>query len=139
MVQLIVGTKGKGKTVALLDKVNKDAKTAEGSIVYLDKCDQHIHGLSNKVRLVNVSDYKLQNADQFVGFIKGITSQNYDIQEIYVDGFLKVAHVSEGELEDTIKQLEAVCEQAHLDIILSVSVDGNSLSQPLKEKVIASL
>ena len=139
MVKLIVGKKGKGKTVALLDKVNADAKDAAGSIIYLDKSDQHIHGLSNKVRLVNVTDYKLTNADQFIGFIKGITSQNYDIQEIYVDGFLKVAHINNGDITDTISQLETVCKHSNIDVILSVSMDESEIPPELKDKVIVAL
>ena len=37
MVQLIVGSKGDGKTKHLLERVNSQIKTASGNIVYLDK------------------------------------------------------------------------------------------------------
>ena len=40
MVQLIIGQKGKGKTTAILSKVNEEIKTATGNIVFLDK-DSH--------------------------------------------------------------------------------------------------
>ena len=43
MVELIVGKKGKGKTKVLLDKVNSEIKTANGSIVYLDKSTKHMY------------------------------------------------------------------------------------------------
>ena len=72
MVQLIVGDKGKGKTKYLLDKVNAEVKEAEGNIVYLDKSSKHMHELDNKVRLINVSEYPVKNADQFLGFICGV-------------------------------------------------------------------
>ena len=43
MVQLIVGSKGDGKTKHLLDRVNSLMKTASGNIVYVDKSAMHMH------------------------------------------------------------------------------------------------
>ena len=67
MVQLIVGNKGKGKTKFLLEKVNNDVKEAVGSVVYLDKSPKHMYELNNKVRLIDVSDYMIENTDGFLG------------------------------------------------------------------------
>ena len=78
MVELIVGKKGKGKTKVLLDKVNGAVKDANGSIVYLDKSTKHMYELNNKVRLIDVSGFPVKNADEFVGFICGILSQDHD-------------------------------------------------------------
>ena len=66
MVQLIVGVKGKGKTKVLLDKVNSQIQTVEGSIAYLDKSTKHMYELNNKIRLIDVSEFSLKNADEFV-------------------------------------------------------------------------
>ncbi|MBR5247675.1 MAG: twitching motility protein PilT, partial [Lachnospiraceae bacterium] len=67
MVQLIVGNKGKGKTKQLLDKVNSEIKNVEGNIAYLDKSTKHMFELNNKVRLINVADYMIDNSDEFLG------------------------------------------------------------------------
>ena len=85
MVELIVGKKGKGKTKVLLDKVNGAIKEANGSIVYLDKSTKHMYELNNKVRLIDVSVYPIKNADEFVGFVCGIISQDHDLEQIYLD------------------------------------------------------
>ena len=74
MVQLIMGKKGKGKTKHLLDKVNSEIKTVNGSIVYLDKSSKHMYELNNKVRLIDCTNFPLKNSDEFVGFICGIVS-----------------------------------------------------------------
>ena len=55
MVELIVGKKGKGKTKVLLERVNSAIKSANGSIVYLDKSTKHMYELNNKIRLIDVS------------------------------------------------------------------------------------
>ena len=66
MVQLIVGVKGAGKTKKMLDHVHDSIKNVDGNIVYLDKSSQNMHELDNKVRLINVSEYPIQNTDQFL-------------------------------------------------------------------------
>ena len=88
MVQLIVGKKGKGKTKYLLDKVNGAVKTAFGNIVYLDKNSKNMYELNNKIRLINVSDYLINDCDEFIGFICGIISQDHDLEQMYLDSFL---------------------------------------------------
>ena len=67
MIQLITGTKGKGKTKILLDKVNSAVKEVKGTIVYLDKSNKHMYELSNKVRLIDVKSYLIENTDEFLG------------------------------------------------------------------------
>lgn len=138
MVQLIVGDKGKGKTKYLLDKVNAEVKEAEGNIVYLDKSSKHMHELDNKVRLINVSEYPVKNADQFLGFICGVCSQDYDLQAMYVDSFLKVAGLEGADITDAVLALDAISEQFDVNFVLSASVEESELSDALKGKVVVS-
>ena len=93
MVQLIVGNKGKGKTKQLLDKVNNEIEMTKGNIVYLDKSTKHMFELNNRIRLIDVSDYLVTNADEFLGFICGIISQDHDVEKIYIDSLLILANL----------------------------------------------
>lgn len=138
MVQLIVGSKGDGKTKHLLDRVNSQIKTASGNIVYLDKNTKHMHELDNKVRLINVRDYPLTNSDEFIGFICGIISQDYDLEQMYFDSFLKIAHLEEKDISDTLKKLNQISEQFHVDFCISVSLEEKDLPDFAKEQVIIS-
>ena len=138
MVQLIVGSKGDGKTKHLLDRVNSQIKTASGNIVYLDKNTKHMHELDNKVRLINVADYPLKNCDEFIGFICGIISQDYDLEQMYLDSFLKIAHLEGEDLTDALTQLNAISEQFKVNFCLSISVEENQLPEFAKEQVIIS-
>ncbi len=138
MVQLIVGDKGKGKTKYLLDKVNAEVKEADGNIVYLDKSSKHMHELDNKVRLINVSEYPVKNADQFLGFICGVCSQDYDLQTMYIDSFIKVAGLEGADVTDTVMALDTIGKQFNVNFVLSVSMDESALADALKEKVIFS-
>lgn len=139
MVQLIVGEKGKGKTKHLLDKVNNEVKNVSGNIVYLDKSTKHMYELNNKVRLIDVSDYFIDNADEFVGFISGIASQDHDLEQIYVDSLLIVSKCGEDGVEKVVKKLETIGDKFGVSFVIAVSVTMDSLSDEFKEKVILAL
>lgn len=136
MVQLIVGVKGEGKTKKLLDYVHEAVRTANGNLVYLDKSSRNIHELDNKVRLINVSEYPIQNTDQFVGFICGICSQDYDLEAMYLDGFLKIAKLEGQNISDTLRQLDKVSELFNVKIVISVSMSTEELPEFARPMVI---
>ena len=140
MVQLIVGKKGKGKTKIILDMVNKEVSTVSGNIVYLDKGNDHMYELNNRVRLINVRDYGVANADEFVGFIRGIISQDHDLEQVYFDGFLKISCL-EGtdKVEEVINKLDSISNTYGFKVIASISLDEAELPESLKSKVIVSL
>ena len=139
MVQLIVGVKGKGKTKVLLDKVNAQIQTAEGNIVYLDKSTKHMYELNNKIRLIDVSDYMIDNSDAFVGFILGIISQDHDLQQMYLDSFLKIAKLEGKDITETIQKLEAISEKFKVDFTLSVSVEAEDVAEAIKSNIEVAL
>ena len=139
MVQLIVGNKGKGKTKHLLDKVNEEIKAVDGSIVYLDKSTKHMYELNNKVRLIDVSEYLIENTDEFVGFISGIISQDHDLQQMYFDSFLKIAKLENADIDNTVAKLEKISDKFNVKFVLSVSKDEAEFSEELKSKILISL
>ena len=140
MVQLILGKKGKGKTKIILDMVNKEVNDAKGNIVYLDKSMGHMYELNNKVRLINVLDYEIANADEFIGFIRGIVSQDHDLEQIYFDSFLKIAQLEASDrIEEVVAELDQISDKYGFKIVASVSLDDAELPEALKSKVIVSL
>lgn len=140
MVQLILGKKGKGKTKIILDMVNKEVNDAKGNIVYLDKSMGHMYELNNKVRLINVLDYEIANADEFIGFIRGIVSQDHDLEQIYFDSFLKIAQLEASDcIEEVVAELDQISDKYGFKIVASVSLDEAELPEALKSKVIVSL
>ena len=139
MVQLIVGKKGKGKTKQLLDKVNGEIKSADGNIVYLDKSTKHMYELNNKVRLIDVSSYPLKNSDEFIGFICGIVSQDHDLQEMYLDSFLKIAKLEGEDIMDTMNQIKKISDAFSIDFVISVSLDKEEIPAELQEDIVIAL
>lgn len=135
MVQLIIGNKGKGKTRYLLEKVNSEVKETLGNICYLDKSSKHMFDLNNRVRLINVSDFMIENTDQFIGFICGIISQDHDLVQMYFDSFLKVAKLEGKDITDTIKRIVKISNTFKVDFFLSISMDEAEVPDDLKQLI----
>ncbi len=139
MIQLIVGEKGKGKTKILLDKANSEIKTAHGSIVYLDKSAKHMYELNNRVRLIDVSSFGLTSSDQFVGFICGILSQDHDLEQMYLDSFLKISLTDETTVNALLDKLDTIGQTYNVTFVISISVSPEVIDAKYKENIIAEL
>ena len=140
MVELIVGNKGKGKTKHLLDKVNKAIKSASGNIVYLDKNTDNMFELNNKIRLINVSDYLIDNPGEFIGFVSGILSQDNDLEQIYIDCFLILAGSDQPDpVFDALRKLNTLSEKFDVDFTVVISFEEKAFPDDLREKIILAL
>lgn len=139
MIQIIAGEKGKGKTKILLDKVNAEVQTAKGSIVYLDKSAKHMYELNNKVRLINVVNYCIEEPKEFMGFICGLVSQDHDLETVYLDSFLKIACADDADIEKVIAKLETVSAKFGTDFVISISKNADELPENAKKYVVVSL
>ncbi|MGI6020131.1 MAG: twitching motility protein PilT [Lachnospiraceae bacterium] len=139
MVRLIIGAKGKGKTTVIHDRANAAMKDAKGSVVYIDRNSKHMYELSNKIRLIDISQYPIKNSDQFVGFICGITSQDHDIEELYLDGFLDCAKTTPADSLATIRQLDDISSKNNIKITISLTADADDLPDELKSMIDVAL
>ena len=139
MVQIIAGEKGKGKTKYLLDKANAAIKESTGSIVYLDKSSKHMYELNNKIRLINVKEYPITSCEAFIGFICGIISQDYDLEMMFLDSFLKLASLEGEDISEVITTLENIGEKYHVTFVLSVSINKEDMPENAQKDVIIAL
>lgn len=139
MVQIIAGKKGKGKTKHLLNKANAAIKESKGSIVYLDKSSKHMYELNNKIRLINVNEYPVETPEGFIGFVCGIISQDHDLEQMYLDSFLKLSCLEGEDISEVISTLENIGDKYHVTFVLSVSMDAAELPENAKPHVVVSL
>ena len=139
MVQLIIGNKGRGKTRYLLEKVNSEVKDILGNICYLDKSSKHMFELNNRVRLINVSDFAIENTDQFIGFICGIISQDHDLEQMYFDSFLKIAHLEGQDITAAIKRIQKIGDMFGVSFIISIAMDKDEVPAEFQELIAVAL
>ena len=136
MIQLIIGEKGKGKTKILLEKANTEIQSAHGNIVYVDKCKQHMYELNRRVRLIDISDYPVKNKEAFIGFLCGLLSQDNDLEQIYLDSFLKIMCLTTEEAPAALEQLISISDNFHVTFIISISVTKDMLPEYMHAFVI---
>ena len=139
MIQIIAGVKGKGKTKYLIQKANEEVKTANGNVVYLDKNNKHMYELSNKIRLIDISEYPIDTYDAFLGFISGVISQDHDLESMYLDSFITVSCVTEEYLGFVLSKLSDISSRFNVNFVVSISVDADHIPDQFKENIIISL
>lgn len=139
MIQIITGDKGKGKTKVLIDKVNNEVKVVTGSVVFIDNNNKHLYELSNRVRMINCTNYEVDNLEMFAGFILGIISQNKDIEKIYIDNFTSVTYVKPEQISYALDLMNKISEKYNIGIVLCFATDSFEVPDTYKDNIIAAL
>lgn len=139
MIQIIAGGKGTGKTKELITKANDAALLSVLPIIYLDKNNKHMYELSNQIRMINISDFHIENFQMFCGFLYGIASQDYNLKEIYLDSFLTIAHIEASKLEQALEAMARFSDSQGIDLVISVSMSADEMTEAAKELVTVSL
>ena len=104
MIKLIVGTKGSGKTKAMIDQINDAVKTSKGNVVVVEKGMKLTYDIAPAARLIDLEEYKISGGEMLYGFVAGLMANNYDITDLYIDGILK-------ELDHDINRLGVVLDE----------------------------
>ncbi len=121
MIKVFYGKKGTGKTKHMLDTANGIVVDAKGSVVYIDDSNELLVKLARDIRFVNVTDYPVEGAPAFLGFICGIASQNYDIETIFIDGLGYIVGTDDAVLKAFFEGLEKITAGKQLDFYISIN------------------
>ncbi len=136
MIQLIYSEKGTGKTKRLIDIANADMKQAKGDVVFIDDDKRYMYDVVHQIRFVDVTEYKISGCEEFYGFLCGMVSQNFDIEAIYIDAFLKIIKKGVGEIEDLMKKIEELCGKNNIKAVIIVSADPKTAPDYMKKFII---
>ena len=134
MIKLIVGTKGSGKTKAMVDMINNATQTTTGNVVVIEKCMNLTYHIDYKARLIDMDEYKISGFDMLYGFISGVLAGNYDITELFLDGILRI---TDHDMAAAAKVLNAIDKiTSNIEVVVTVSADAAELPEDLKKYVI---
>lgn len=134
MVELLIGKKGTGKTKALIEKVNNALTVAKGNIVFISNSGENMYDVKSKVRMANTSDFDIKSYDEFLGFISGIVSRDYDITNIFVDGIFKIVGTDNLDgFESFLTRLESMSQKFNIAFVISVSIDADTAPDYIKK------
>ncbi len=136
MIQLIYGAKGSGKTKRLIDLANAELNTTKGDVVFIDDDKRYMYDVKHQVRFVDVKDYSIDSMDSLYGLLCGMVAQNFDIEAIYIDAFLKIIGKDASEIESDIKKIKKLTEKNEFKAVIIVSADADEAPDYLKEFII---
>lgn len=135
MVELLIGKKGIGKTKALIEKVNNALTVAKGNVVFISNdTNRNIFDVKSKARMADTSEFEIKSYDEFLGFISGIVSRDFDITNIFVDGIFKIVGSDNLDgFESFLNRLETMSQKFEITFVISVSIDAETAPDYIKK------
>ena len=129
MVNLLTGPKGSGKTQQMIERANEAVKNCDGHVFFIKKSHRDTYSLSFDIRAICMADYEcIKTADEYLGFIYGMTSADHDIQAIFIDGILKHADITLENIPSFIEKLKKLSSENNLDFYVSISASKEELA-----------
>jgi len=134
MVQLIVGSKGTGKTKKLVELVKHAVEEENGSVVCIEKDKNLTYDIPYTVRLIHASDYSFKSIEFFKGFISGLHAANYDISHVFIANILKMCEdIDMDKVAQLLDELNAFGEKEKFKFPVTATVDPETLGDNIKK------
>ncbi len=127
MVKLLIGEKGTGKTKKLIDCVNAALDASNGHVVCVEKDDLLRYQISYKVRLLAATNYGIEGADAFYGFLSGLCAGDHDITDILVDATLKIVGRDYNEVAAFLAKIANLSKLTGTNFTFTVSTEKENL------------
>ncbi|MDR1734135.1 MAG: hypothetical protein LBR73_04550 [Oscillospiraceae bacterium] len=128
MVQLIIGTRGAGKTKKLISAVHEAYESSTGNVVCVEKGKTLTRQIKPQVRLISADEFGVTGYDAFYGFLSGICASDYDVTHIFVDATLRIGSRDYNELAAFLKKVKTtLCEAEGKRFTFTVSADKGDL------------
>ncbi|HAS72639.1 MAG TPA: hypothetical protein DCS67_00670 [Clostridiales bacterium UBA8960] len=123
MVSLIAGKKGSGKTKDIVNKANEELNASKGSMIFIDDDNRAMYDLHHDIRFINLSEFPITSACEFLGFICGLISNNYDIEKIYIDGIMNTVRASSDELTEWFSKIDDISTAFSIDFLITLNYE----------------
>lgn len=135
MIRIIYGKKGSGKTKKIIDAANEAVKVSTGELVFIDDDNRYMYDLRHEIRFVNATEYDVSSPETFMGFICGILAGNYDMKQLFIDGFLRLVKSDMADLEAFFVKLEDITHRHGVDVVISASAKDDEVPEFLKKYI----
>ncbi|NLB62215.1 MAG: twitching motility protein PilT [Clostridiales bacterium] len=136
MIKIIYGAKGTGKTKRILDMANDTIQTAKGSVVFIDDDKRYMYDLKSTIRFIDSTEYSISGPKVFTGFIAGMAAQDFDLEYIFVDGFLRMINHPLDTLEEMFEILEKFTTERGITMVLAISGSDCEIPEFAKKYIV---
>ena len=134
MVRVIMGVKGTGKTKQMIELINSAVQSENGNVVCIERGPKLTYDIHYKIRLVEASQYDMDNFDMLKGFINGLHAGNYDITHVFIDSLTKIVGVPAEDVavEHFLDWLNTFGEKNNIKFTVTISADASLASEGVK-------
>lgn len=136
MIKIIVGLIGSGKTKKLIKLVNEATANSKGNVICIEKGDKLRYDVSYHCRLINALEYKIDNENEFYGFVSGIIASNSDITDIFVNSALKLCCESQDDFVKFLNKISKTIEDNNINLTMTLSISESELKDELKKYLV---
>ena len=135
MVRVIMGVKGTGKTKQMIELINSAVQSENGNVVCIERGPKLTYDIHYKIRLVEASQYDMDNFDMLKGFINGLHAGNYDITHVFIDSLTKIVGVpaEDVSVEHFLDWLNTFGEKNNIKFTVTISADASFASEGVKK------
>jgi hypothetical protein len=129
-----MGAKGSGKTKQLIELINYAAENEIGNVICIESGAKLTFDISNRVRLIDSSEFATNNFTFLKGFISGLYASNYDITHVFLDSLCKIVPSDPGshEVEDFLSWLDGFAEDNGIKFTVTISADSALATHAMK-------
>ena len=138
MIQVILGGKGSGKTKRLIDLTNDALKSEHGNILFIDDDKRYMYDLRHEIRFVDASEYPAAykcTPREFMAFLCGMLSADFDLSLIAVDAFKKLVKtpLTDPDMERFFEDMEKISVAHHCNFVLSISAPEEEVPEYIRK------
>ena len=138
MIKLFFNKRGSGKSKELMNIANSESEVINGHSVYIDDNEKRIFSIDKAIRFVSMKEYDVKSYTEFLAFICGILSNDYDIENLYIDNFSKIVKDFDTELlAYYLEDLNKLSKKHNVNVYINAHDDGKIVPDKAKEYISA--
>ncbi len=136
MLSLIVGVKGTGKTKHLIDLTNKALAASNGSVVCLEKGNKLRYDIKHQVRLIDTSEYFINDGQALYGFVAGILASDHDITHLFIDSALKICRDNTESFDLFLDECaKLISQREDLELVMTASIAAEAVTETMAKYI----
>ncbi|OJV66410.1 MAG: hypothetical protein BGO41_02975 [Clostridiales bacterium 38-18] len=125
MVTLIAGKKGSGKSKEIVKKANDELLASKGNMIFIDDDNRAMYDLHHDIRFINLSEFPVKDSCEFLGFVCGLISNNYDIEKIFIDGIMNAVQMTDAELTNWFTKIDDISTAFNIDFVITLNHEAD--------------
>lgn len=135
MIQVFCNKRGSGKTKKLINLANEQLTEAKGDSVYIDDDSSYIRQIDRRIRFIATNEFNITGYNEFYGLLCGIISENYDVENVYIDGVFNINSDSIKESSDWFRRIYELANKFEINVYMNINYEKKEIPDFIKEYV----